>query len=409
MDGSITQGVFENASPPGIDTPAADVARVAEDAMSIAYLGHDACDAAVRRRVKALVDDGFGVHGFMPRRRPRSKAFWPHTDLGETLDGAFAQRFRFIFSGAERVASEPAFQSADVIIARNLDMLAMAFEAKRRAGLDTPVIYECLDVHRLLTRTDVVGKAMRRLERSFVKRCKAVWVSSPGFLDHHFHVHHQGHYQSFLLENRLPESGEYGPRPDQPKPVDVRPLSVGWVGNLRCQRSFDLLLGLADQFGDAIAIHLHGQPARTEIPVFEPEIEQRDNVHFHGRYDGAAALARVYDGLDAVWAGDFMEAGANSEWLLPNRIYEGGYFGVPPIAPSGTQTAKWIEGHGVGVLLSEPLADTLPASIRTLIADKSPLNICRERLLGLPNRVFVEPVGTLKELLSNSLNSEPAP
>lgn len=403
MSGALTHDEFKasvSVSPVSTAVPSA-VSQ--DDTLSIAYLGHDACDAAVRRRIKALLDDGFVVHGFMPRRRDKVGAFWTHTDLGETRDGAFAQRFKSIFSGAAAIASTDEFRRADVVIARNLDMLAMAFEAKRRAGLKTPVIYECLDVHRLLTRTDPIGTAMRGLERALLKRCAAIWVSSPGFLDHHFYQHHRGLYRSFLLENRLPESGDYGPRPVDALLPESGPMKLGWVGNLRCQRSFDLLLAVADRFGGDVDIHLHGQPARTEIPVFEPEIDCRTNVTFHGRFAGPPALSGVYGGLDAVWAGDFMEAGANSEWLLPNRIYEGGYFGVPPIAPASTQTAKWIEGHGIGLTLREPLEETLLDSVARLIQDRSALQDARSRLLSLPEKVFIEPAGTLAEIVRDSL------
>ena len=372
----------------------------------VAYFGHDTADAAVRRRVRALLDDGLQVTGFMPSRRKDAELFWTNVDLGETLDGAFAKRLGTVFSGAAKAAASPELAAADVIIARNLDMLACAFEAKRRAGLATPVIYECLDVHRLLTRQDPVGMAMRGLERALVSRCARIWVSSPGFLEHHFDCHHDGHYAADLLENRLPASSDFGPRPDAATARAPGPLRLGWVGNLRCARSFALLLALADRYGEAVEIHLHGQPARREIPVFEPEIEARANMTYHGRYNAPADLAGIYAGLDAVWAGDFMEAGANSVWLLPNRIYEGGYFAVPPIAPTGTQTAAWIEARGTGITLAEPLEETLPALLGELIAEPAPLAAARARLAALDSAGFVEPRGHLAGLIGKALAAE---
>ena len=130
----------------------------------IAFFGHDAADAAIRRRVRGFLDDGLQVTGFMMRRRDPGALDCEHVDLGETRDGAFMQRIWQVFAGARRAAADRArLAAADVIYARNLDMLACAFLARRHAGLVTPVIYESLDVHRLLTRSDLVGKAMRRL------------------------------------------------------------------------------------------------------------------------------------------------------------------------------------------------------------------------------------------------------
>jgi len=395
FDASLTgQGGLDQA-------PASSLAARRTALARVAYLGHDASDAAVRRRVRALLDDGLSVTGFMPHRRKPKDIFWPHTDLGETRDGDFLQRLRSIFPGARVLSGADAFRGADVIIARNLDMLAMAFEAKRRARLSTPVIYECLDVHRLLTRTDAAGGLMRSLERALVARTARVWVSSPGFLKHHFEPYHSGRYTAELMENRLPASSEFGPRPELDAARTPGPFRLGWVGNLRCLRSFRLLLDLADRLGGEIEIHLHGVPARREIEVFEPEIDRRDNVHFHGRYQAPDDLADLYAPLDAVWAGDFMEAGANSEWLLPNRLYEGGYFGVPPIAPSGTQTADWIKGHGTGILIDEPLDDSLPALVVGLMSDPAPLRSARRRLLAQSENVFVEPRGEMARLVQS--------
>ena len=146
--------------------------------------------------------------------------------------------------------------------------------------------------------------------------------------------------------------------------------------------------------------------ARREIEVFEPEIEASTNVIFHGRYQAPDDLAEIYAPLDAVWAGDFMEAGANSEWLLPNRLYEGGYFAVPPIAPAGTQTAKWIEAHGTGLLVDEPLKQALPALVSALIADAQPLQAARKRLVEHPTDVFVEPRGEMARLVRKALQTE---
>ena len=375
----------------------------------VAFFGHDAGDAAVRRRVRAMQDDGLSVRGFMMRRQSDVVTEWENIDLGQTRDGAFVQRVARIFSGARAAANaRDALADADVIYARNLDMLACAFLAKRITGLATPVLYESLDVHRLLTRTDYVGKAMRWFEKSLLRRTIGLIVSSPGFLRNHFEKHYRGLYVPFLVENRLAAGSDFGPRPEPDEPGKVRSgaerrLRLGWVGNLRCQRSFDLLCALADRYPDSIEIKLHGQPARKEIPIFEPEIDARANMSFAGRYRSPEDLATIYAGLDLVWAGDFMEAGYNSDWLLPNRIYEGGYYATPAVAPATTETGDWIERHACGFTIAEPLDETLPAMIGDVMLDNGPLETCRNRLLAMPNEVFIEPEGFFSEVLERAL------
>lgn len=374
----------------------------------IAFFGHDSADAAVRRRVRGFVDDDLKVTGFMMHRRDAGPLDWDNIDLGETRDGAFLQRIKQVFAGAKKAAAaRDELAAADVIYARNLDMLACAFLAKASANLKTPVIYESLDIHRLLTRKDIVGMAVRYLEHELLKRTGGLVVSSPGFLRNHFEKHYAGDYRAFLVENRLAPGAEYGARACERKmlPADAgRPLRIGWVGNLRCRRSLDLLCQLADQFPDTLEIRLHGIPSRTEIPVFEPLIDARPNMTFSGRYRSPEDLAGIYDALDVVWAGDFMEAGFNSVWLLPNRIYEGGYYCTPSIAPSGTETAAWLAGHACGFVIDEPLGETLPDLVAQLIADRGPIAERATRLAALPEETFVQPAGYLAEIIERCLS-----
>jgi succinoglycan biosynthesis protein ExoL len=376
----------------------------------IAFFGHDAADAAVRRRVQGFRDDGLDVTGFMMRRRDDVSTDWENVDLGRTYDANYAQRVKSIFSGAKRAAAErEKLAKADVIYARNLDMLATAFLAKREAGLKTPVIYESLDVHRLLTRKDLIGLAFRRLEGALLSRTRRLVVSSPGFLENHFEVHHKGHYRPSLIENRLAAGADYGPRPAREVPASGEALRIGWIGVLRCSRSLGLLIDLARKLGPKVRIVMHGMPALTEIPDFHQRIQGIPNVEFHGRYKSPEDLAGIYSNLDLIWAGDFMEARYNSVWLLPNRLYEGGYYGVPAIAPAGTQTAKWIMDRGVGFSVREDLGVNLPGLIEHLLEDRTDIALNRERLLDLPEANFVQPRGELAALIEDSLRDAAGP
>ena len=376
----------------------------------IAFFGHDAADAAVRRRVQGFRDDGLDVIGFTMHRRNDHSVDWDNVDLGRTFDAAYAQRIASVFRGASRAAAQSEkLASADVIYARNLDMLATALLARRKAKLKTPVIYESLDVHRLLTRDDPIGFAFRRLEGALLKHTRRLVVSSPGFLTNHFEKHHRGRYTASVIENRLAAGANYGPRPTASVPA-ANALRVGWIGVLRCKRSLGLLIDAARNLGPAISIDLHGIPALMEIPDFHEQIKDVANIRFHDRYRSPEDLAAIYSNLDVIWAGDFMEAGYNSVWLLPNRLYEGGYYGVPPIAPASTQTAAWADARGVGFTLPEDLATTLPQLFAQLAADKAPIAERRARLLALPVSNFVAERGELARLIADTLGEhQPQP
>ena len=202
-----------------------------------------------------------------------------------------------------------------------------------------------------------------------------------------------------LIENRLPWGFDYGARPSAGV-SRAGPLRIGWFGNLRCRRSLALLLALADRFPERVSVVMRGAPARTELGDFEQRLSGRANVSFGGRYVWPSDLAGLYADVDLVWAGDFHDPGANSKWLLPNRLYEGGYYATPPIAPVDSETGRWIDAHGFGFTLAEPLEQTLPAFIETL--DRTRIAAARARMLHAPQDVFLQPKDELKRVFEHA-------
>ena len=359
----------------------------------IAFFGHNVNDAAVRRRAIAFQRAGHEVVGFMPHRGPMEETEWRVIDLGETKDNAYGQRIMSIIKGTRTATGHrDLLKRCDILYARNLDMLALAVWVCRQLKLTAPLIYECLDVHHRLVGRTFTATTLRRLEGALLKRCALVVISSPRFETEHFARYHAGAYKSFLVENRMIEGDAFPDRPGSfsAAPVQGTPLRIGWFGNLRCRKSLDLLLGLAQRFPNEIEIYLRGYPAPGVFQDFEAELAPYPNVKFCGRYRAPMDLEAIYAAVDVIWAGDWYEAGSNSLWLLPNRIYEGGYFATPALAPSGTQTAQWLSDRGGGLLLTEPVQTTLEATIAHLIKDRSLLQRYRTQLLSLPRDTFVE-------------------
>ncbi|MBO9409724.1 hypothetical protein J7399_19975 [Shimia sp. R9_1] len=369
---------------------------------TIAFFGHNSNEPAVRRRARAFQSAGHEVIGFMPHRGAKQNTVWPLVDLGETADNAYGQRLLSIFKGARIAAQhENELSTADVIYARNLDMLAAAARARSKLSLNTPLIYECLDVHHRLTGTSAIARLLRGIEARLLKHCALVVISSPRFESEHFAVHYPNAYRSFLLENLMIDGDNFPDRPphNAPSSKPRQRLRIGWFGNLRCRKSLELLLRLARNFPEDVDIVLRGYPAPGVFEDFEGEIRPYDNVSFGGRYKAPDDLSEMYADVDLVWAGDWYEEGANSLWLLPNRIYEGGYFATPALAPAGTETARWLEDHGSGILLNQPIEQALEKEILGLLKDRAPIEKLRAQLLSLPRSTFVETPATMQSLL----------
>lgn len=377
----------------------------------IAFFGHNCADAAVRRRAVAMGRAGFDVLGFMPRRgaRPADLPF-ELVDLGETADNAYARRIGAIFRGARLASAHaPRLRAAGLIVARNLDMLAMAVLVKRRLKLRAPLVYECLDIHHKLSGTGAVSRALRGLEARLLAHCALVVTSSPRFETEHFARYYPGQYRHFLVENRLVEGDAFGPRPTAPRAPETGRLRLGWFGNLRCRRSLELMKTLARAYPDSLQIVLRGYPALSVIPDLAAEIAEIPNLTYLGRYRAPQDLEAIYADVDAVWAGDWYETGANSLWLLPNRIYEGGYFATPALVPDDCQTGAWVAERGAGLTLAEPIEHNLIAAVGALIADPAPLIAAQARLIALPRATFVEPPDLMAALYDAAHQGATAP
>lgn len=368
--------------------------------VQIIFFGHDAYDPAIQRRIAALENAGADVHAFTMRRGPPFSPSWRNVDLGATRDAAFIQRLGAMARAAPIILEHgEKLRGADAFYARNLDMLALAVNAKSASGSPAALIYECLDIHRFMTRQDYVGEAMRSLERALLKNVALTVVSSPAFVEHYFARVHPG-AKTMLVENRLPWGFDYGARDDGGS-SQSGPIRIGWFGILRCRRSLGLLLDLADRFPHSVQLSLRGGPSRTDLPDLEARIAGRANVGFGGRYAWPDDLHKIYADVDVVWAGDFHDPGANSRWLLPNRVYEGGYFARPPIAPAESETGRWVAERDFGFTLPEPLEQTLPAFISTL--DRSRIGAARARLLSAPLEVFLQPRDEMAHVLEAAI------
>lgn len=369
---------------------------------SIAFFAHDEKDAAVRRRVRGFEDVGCEVVGFAMRRSERAELGWNRVDLGRTYDAKYLQRIGAIFSGADRAAAASHLLArAEVVYARNLDMALCARMAMKKTGLSRPLVYECLDVHRLMHRRDLAGLVLRRLERALLKETALVVVSSPAFLREYFNVHHPGRFRARVVENRIAPSPALGPRPSAAARA-IPPLRIGWFGVLRCWRSLRLLTAMAARFGSAVEISIRGYPD-VMLPDFHERVRAHSNIRYRGRYRSPEDLAEIYDDIDLVWAGDFHDAGFNSSWLLPNRLYEGGYFAVPAIAPAASETGRWISDRGAGFTIDEPLESTLSTLLQRLIETPGELTAVRQRLLAFPSQTFLQPVTEMRDIIGEAI------
>ena len=253
----------------------------------------------------------------------------------------------------------PYLQGATVIMAKQLEMLALAGTARRRYAETAALAYEFLDVHRLMVARSLAGVALRFVESCLLRATDLLVVSSPAFVREYLEPTYGVRLPPICLIENKALRDEHTPSLDaKPRPAGP-PWRIGWYGVLRCRKSLELLAGLARQLPGQVVVDLRGRPARSAIPDFDALVSATPGITFLGPYDRHRDLTEIYQAVHFTWAIDFYEAGANSKWLLPNRLYEGGSNGAVPIALASVETGSWLARHDAGVLLHEPLAEDL--------------------------------------------------
>jgi hypothetical protein len=328
--------------------------------VKLAYFVHDLADPAVTRRVRMLRAGGAEpvVLGFRrTETAPQEVGGAPAVDLGRTYDGRMGHRAKAtVMAAAQAGRWKGLLSGVEVVMARTLEALAVAEAARGLAGSKARLVYECLDIHRMMLGEGPKSRAMRAVERALMSRADLLVVSSPAFLDHYFGPR-QGVGSRLLLETLLVENKplELGPAtaPKRPMRAPGPPWRIGWMGAIRCRRSLDVLTELAARRPDLVEVRIHGRPAYTEFEDFDGQVARTPAVEFFGAY-AAEDLPRLYGDVHFSWAFDYMEEGLNSAWLLPNRIYESGRYGAVPIALAGVETGRYLARRGFGVRLEDP-------------------------------------------------------
>lgn len=328
-------------------------------AVKLAYFVHDLADPAVRRRVRMLQAGGAEpvVLGFRrTEAAPQAVEGAPAIDLGRTYDARLGHRAKATAIAALTSRRwKPLLAGSQAVVARTLEMLAVASAARQACGLAGPLVYECLDVHRLMLGEGARSRTMRALERALLRRSDLLIVSSPAFLDSYFKprqgVGRDLAVRTLLVENKVLDLG--GDAPVRAAPPPGPPWRIAWMGAIRCRKSLDVLTDLARRRPDLVQVAIHGRPAYTEFADFDRQVATAPNVDFGGPY-AAEDLPALYGQAHFAWAIDFMEEGQNSSWLLPNRVYEASRFGAVPIALGEVQTGRFLAELGLGLRLGAP-------------------------------------------------------
>jgi succinoglycan biosynthesis protein ExoL len=360
---------------------------------ALIFFTPDITETNTVKRVQEFVDNGFVpmVFGFRRGRyNARYRPHWPLVVLGATHDARYWHRLRALAGAIPRLfAHRGALRRAKVFYARNIDQLALALLARRLFNPRAIVGYEVLDVQPPFVEAGWRGALLRWLERLCLRRIRVLVVSSPGFYKN-FYVARQGFAgEWFLLENKLHRSAlaAWPPRGLPTARAGNYRWVVGYFGLIRGEATFALMLRLAQRLQHRVFFRFAGIFTTVREAQFRAALERQPNMSYDGEYANPDGLPALYGGVDFVWALDLENTADNSRWLLPNRFYEAGLFGVPCLAVRGFEFGDMIERIRVGWTFSEPLEDSLVQFFETLTAADYLQK--RRRLAAMPTSAFI--------------------
>jgi len=332
-------------------------------AAKVAYFVHDVGDPAIRKRVAMLLEGGADVVviGFRRGDRPVGEVSGvPVIDLGRTFHLRLGHRatavMRQVIQAARLV---DVVRSADVVLARNLEMLVIAARARHLAAPQSRLVYECLDIHPAMVGFGRKGQALRAIERVLMRRCDLLIVSSQAFIDAYFLPRQHLATPVMLVENKALRLEPGTAQPVAPPGRTRPPWRIGWFGIIRAQKALDILAKIAAENAGLVEIVIRGRPGLAEFRDFHAQVQATPGVSFGGGYT-PDDLPAMYADIDFCWAFDYFDEGAGSNWLLPNRLYEGGQFAAIPMARVGTETSRWMLQRGIGASFKDPAAEVGP-------------------------------------------------
>lgn len=141
------------------------------------------------------------------------------------------------------------------------------------------------------------------------------------------------------------------------RPAQEPPRTVLWSGLLRCRRSLEMLVALAQAQDHRWTVRLAGRlvsPEMEGIAAAAPRLLQR------GPYRPQETPSVIAEG-DLLWGCDW-SLGENSMALLPNRLFHAVLGCRPIVVSQGTFLEKVVLGYDIGLSVP-PDAQAIAASL----------------------------------------------
>lgn len=287
-----------------------------------------------------------------------SKVNRPHVYLGKLRHGNYLGRVVSYFKSAIVVRREIK-RNGPLVYVFGLDNLIQLYIIKRFFAKGTVIFYEISDIRSIETGNSMFSRLLRRVYRQALHSVDELIVTSPEFVTEYLVKLVSFNPRNYIiLENKVHSSmvRSVSHQGDCNRSKSADKIRIGYFGLLRCNRSIEILLDLAENSGK-YHIVFRGIFLGIDNALIE-RIKSSTAMSFHGPYLSPEDLKEMYRDIDVSWiCYPYSDRNVgNWQWARTNRYYESGYFQVPMIAASGTVDAKNVDLKGLGwsIDLSRP-------------------------------------------------------
>lgn len=288
-----------------------------------------------------------------------------HHNLGQSPQKHYLKRFiKIIFDVPRLLRILRKNPDVKIVYAWNFDIALLFRLSNLFSKRKYTFIYEVADIKPILLSESMVGNILRKLEQFILNKTSFLCVTSQDYIENYFDKFYSFNGENHLLENKV------FPIINFVKDKTIAPATKKWriglVGLIRCNKSLQLLRDLAITLPQKVEIILAGKSEGFAEDEFV-KLQELSNVKNLGEYKYPDDLQKIYSNMDIIWSADFSDLTLNSKWLLPNRIYEAGFFSVPQLCFSENEAiCKYIESLQIGWVLENATSDTLSKFIKNL-------------------------------------------
>lgn len=303
-------------------------------------------DSYYRKRIEKLSELGVrcSVLGF-ERNHYKGKP-WdiPAESLGKIKHERYFSRVGILFRSIFKIRR--AARNQDVIYAYNLDVLLISWLATLFQSKNIKIVYDVADIRSILVESGIFPTLLRNLERFLLKRVSVVVVASPAYIDGYFKPYQKTENTYFVIENKV-DKNLLDNQTKSILPVSKKdPITIGYFGMLRCERSLNVLKQLAESSQGNIRILLRGLFLNTQH--FEAEFKSLEFAQYGGPFVYPDDLSGMFESADLVWGAHY-QTKPNKNWAIVNRFYQACYFKRPLIVQAGSQNAKLVNRYNIGL------------------------------------------------------------